>query len=191
MEGVQATEAVWTTADYALIVSICSAGLSLMSFVWGIWSKFIYPRGKVRAKLLVSPDPKSDFFRVGSGFVIEAVNLGPGDVVLRGPVVPTRTSGHRKLSVVDYWKIDFTPRIEQPGGWAYTSGGAAIAEDCDWPRRLAPGEIVVTHISCEAVKVAFENAGISLGVSDSTDRFFPLPRNAQAKVRKLLKDIDQ
>jgi len=38
-----------TTADWALIVSIFSFLVSLGGFVWNVWSKFIYPRAKVRA----------------------------------------------------------------------------------------------------------------------------------------------
>lgn len=36
------------TADYALIVSIFSAVLALVSLGWNIWSKFIYPTGRLR-----------------------------------------------------------------------------------------------------------------------------------------------
>jgi membrane associated rhomboid family serine protease len=37
----------WTTADYALIVSLCSAAVSLLSFGWSVWSKFIFPKPSV------------------------------------------------------------------------------------------------------------------------------------------------
>jgi hypothetical protein len=33
-----------TTADWALIISICSVFLSLAALAWNIWSKFIYPK---------------------------------------------------------------------------------------------------------------------------------------------------
>jgi len=33
-----------TTADWALVISICSAFVALLSFVWNVWSKFIYPK---------------------------------------------------------------------------------------------------------------------------------------------------
>jgi hypothetical protein len=32
------------TADWALVISICSAFVALLSFVWNVWSKFIYPK---------------------------------------------------------------------------------------------------------------------------------------------------
>jgi hypothetical protein len=33
-----------TTADWALVISICSALVALASFIWNVWSKFIYPK---------------------------------------------------------------------------------------------------------------------------------------------------
>jgi hypothetical protein len=36
-----------TTADWALVISICSAALSLFALIWNIWSKFIYPKPKL------------------------------------------------------------------------------------------------------------------------------------------------
>jgi hypothetical protein len=35
-----------TTADWALVISLCSVAVSLAGFVWNVWSKFIYPRAK-------------------------------------------------------------------------------------------------------------------------------------------------
>jgi hypothetical protein len=37
-----------TTADWALVISLCSAAVSLASFVWNVWSKFIYPKPVLR-----------------------------------------------------------------------------------------------------------------------------------------------
>lgn len=37
-----------TTADWALVISICSAAVSLAGFVWNVWSKFIYPKPDLR-----------------------------------------------------------------------------------------------------------------------------------------------
>lgn len=37
-----------TTTDYALIISIFSACIALASLGWNIWSKFIYPKGRLR-----------------------------------------------------------------------------------------------------------------------------------------------
>jgi hypothetical protein len=37
-----------TTADWALVISLCSAVVSLAGFVWNVWSKFIYPKPRVQ-----------------------------------------------------------------------------------------------------------------------------------------------
>ena len=50
-----------TTADWALAVSLFSFVVALAGFVWNVWSKFIYPRAKVRAYiclLYTSPSPR-------------------------------------------------------------------------------------------------------------------------------------
>ena len=36
------------TADWALVISLCSFGVSLAAFVWNVWSKFIYPKPQVQ-----------------------------------------------------------------------------------------------------------------------------------------------
>jgi hypothetical protein len=36
-----------TTADWALVISICSAFVAMLSFIWNVWSKFIYPKPKL------------------------------------------------------------------------------------------------------------------------------------------------
>lgn len=37
-----------TTADWALVISIGSLLISAPGFIWNVWSKFIYPKAKVR-----------------------------------------------------------------------------------------------------------------------------------------------
>src|SRR5437016_14515453 len=37
-----------TTADWALVISILSAAVSLAGFIWNVWSKFIYPKPILR-----------------------------------------------------------------------------------------------------------------------------------------------
>jgi hypothetical protein len=37
-----------TTADWALVISIFSAVVAVASFLWNVWSKFIYPKPVVR-----------------------------------------------------------------------------------------------------------------------------------------------
>jgi hypothetical protein len=38
------------TAQWALVISIGSVLLSLAGFIWNVWSKFIYPKPRVRVR---------------------------------------------------------------------------------------------------------------------------------------------
>lgn len=48
--GAEAGHAIWTTGDYALVVSLCSAGISFVSLGWNVWSKFIFPKPRLRVR---------------------------------------------------------------------------------------------------------------------------------------------
>ncbi|KQZ05877.1 hypothetical protein ASD21_17980 [Caulobacter sp. Root1455] len=71
-----------TTADYALIVSLFSVAISLASFVWNVWSKFIYPKGDVRVSFHqatitgpgIEPENRPMFM------CVSASNYGPSEV---------------------------------------------------------------------------------------------------------------
>lgn len=74
-----------STADYALIVSLCSAAISLAGFVWNVWSKFIYPKAKLKvgyvAICIIQADdvPGERPLYV----TINVTNFGPTDVTIR------------------------------------------------------------------------------------------------------------
>lgn len=73
------------TADYALIVSLCSAAISLAGFIWNVWSKFIYPKGDIKVSFYVAvmfqqgqdPDNRPTFL------CLAVVNHGPTDVTIQ------------------------------------------------------------------------------------------------------------
>lgn len=71
-----------TTADWALTISLGSAMVSLAGFVWNVWSKFIYPKPKIRVSLqrirVFQGKPTS--LRALS---LTAVNMGPAPVQLQ------------------------------------------------------------------------------------------------------------
>ncbi len=60
-----------TTADWALVISICSAFLALASFIWSVWSKFIYPKARVETTFSIMETQSVD----GRGW-ISAISLG-------------------------------------------------------------------------------------------------------------------
>jgi hypothetical protein len=77
-----------TVADWALVVSLCSVAIALGSFVWNIWSVFIFPKAKVRVSFSMST-----IFHPGTlhhdkdVLTLSATNMGPGDVTLHGAIV--------------------------------------------------------------------------------------------------------
>lgn len=68
-----------TTADWALVISLLSLVVSLGAFIWNVWSKFIYPKPKVRvACAFVDVVGGDDVDEVS----LTAVNHGPIEVTL-------------------------------------------------------------------------------------------------------------
>ena len=67
----------WTTADYALILSLFSIVLALASFVWNVWSKFIFPKPKLEtyAGYFVSGNPTAS--ETDHYIMLTVVNHGP------------------------------------------------------------------------------------------------------------------
>ncbi|MCP3444206.1 hypothetical protein [Bradyrhizobium sp. CCGUVB14] len=70
------------TADWALVISLFSLVVSAASFVWNVWSKFIYPKPGVRVSFKMvqfiseNSDDVPEVLRLG------ATNMGPGEVIL-------------------------------------------------------------------------------------------------------------
>ena len=75
-----------TTADWALVISICSALVSLAGFVWNVWSKFIYPKPRVQVafRMMTIVQDGSDDESVLS---LSAINMGPIEVTLYNALV--------------------------------------------------------------------------------------------------------
>lgn len=70
-----------TTADYAFVVSICSAIVALASFIWNVWSKFIFPKPHIRASAAISSLHWGA--RVTNRHLsLSLTNHGPGEVTI-------------------------------------------------------------------------------------------------------------
>jgi hypothetical protein len=74
------------TADWALVISLCSFGVSLAAFVWNVWSKFIYPKPQVqvafRMMTIVQGGSADE-----SILSLSATNMGPIEVTLYNALV--------------------------------------------------------------------------------------------------------
>src|SRR5262249_18462678 len=77
------------TADWALVISICSAAISLGALAWNVWSTFIFPKPRVRVSFSINrmvPDHQ----HIGKFLTLSATNEGPNKVILSYVAVRTR-----------------------------------------------------------------------------------------------------
>jgi hypothetical protein len=166
-----------TTADWALIISLVSATVALSSFVWNVWSKFIYPKPKVQVSI-------AKMFLIGEGWEdgpetisISVTNHGPSEVTIRCAVArPAKKWYQRK-----YKKIGM---LNPYKGYPYDlsshgpfSGGL--------PKKLAVGEEFSLYFPVERDWFEKEKL-VDFGVNDTFNRLHWAPRR---QVRKTRKDV--
>jgi hypothetical protein len=121
----------WTTADYALIVSLVSLCFAVASFAWNVWSKFIFPKPKLQVltnvTILVGVEPPGPLV-----WSVKVVNHGPGDVLLEGIVgnmrKPTPWARRQRALMKCYLN------------WPHSMSLSAIGELPNIPRKLTTGE---------------------------------------------------
>ncbi|MGH6811021.1 MAG: hypothetical protein ACREDM_01300 [Methylocella sp.] len=87
-----------TTAHWALAVSLLSLVVAMASFVWNVWSKFIYPKAKLNLEIRVMeivPNPTN----IPPFVVMSATNHGPTDVTLHSAIWGKRKKLFRRRRV--------------------------------------------------------------------------------------------
>lgn len=100
-----------TTADWALIISIFSAIISMAAFVWNIWSKFIYPKAEVRVSFAMIQIFEADTAgQPPSALRLAATNMGPGEVTLVNALILHKghfhqTEGYGLLSTLENFAL--------------------------------------------------------------------------------------
>lgn len=81
-----------TTADWAFVVSIFSAIVSLVSLAWTVWSKWLHPKPKIRIGFavmhIIDENGKSPPFLEAN-----ATNFGPTDTTITNLVARSRADG--------------------------------------------------------------------------------------------------
>jgi len=70
------------TGDWALVISLFSLVVSAASFIWNVWSKFIYPKPVVRVSFKMVQIVGDDLDDIPEVLRLSATNMGPGDVTL-------------------------------------------------------------------------------------------------------------
>ena len=151
------------TADWALTVSLFSFLVSLAGFIWNVWSKFVYPRAKVRASIAVmlimdgDGSPPRKFIR------LSATNYGPTDITLQSHQAKRRQGflcfrRNRELALINPVAH---PDSDEPVGW--------IAPG--FPKKLAVGESASVDFSAKAPKRWVEHGDLYFfGFSDTFRR---------------------
>ena len=165
-----------TTADWALVVSLFSFLVSLAGFVWNVWSKFIYPRAKVRAYIAVMRIYNGDGRPARRTIQLSATNYGPTDITLHGHQVKHRQGflwfrRNRELALINPIAH---PDSNTTTGW-FAPG---------FPKKLAVGEGVGVYFSADAPQRWVEEADLFyFGFSDTFGRLHWCSRTNARKFR--------
>lgn len=127
-----------TTADYALIISLVSAFISLAALAWNVWQKYIFVLPRLQVSFGIGavynrrgPD-ENTAQRGGSLLSLTATNLGPGPVILHSCVVGERRRFRLRTSGLIN-PIDGDPTSATPTSRGPFSGGL--------PARFDAGEV--------------------------------------------------
>jgi hypothetical protein len=168
-----------TTADWALVISIVSALVSAAGFVWNVWSKFIYPKPRVRVSFnmmqIVAKDPLHGL----DVLTLNATNMGPGEVTLYAAMLYKRPWFSRKVSLAL-----LQPLHNFPAQREYTLGpfGGGL------PKKLAVAEEFTVYLTADHEAIAEEKFD-KIGFSDTFGRYHfartPNFREVREKIREL------
>ena len=158
----------WPTANIALVISGCSFLLALASFVWNIWSKFIYPKPKLTVNIAFTV-PVGSVSDAPSAISLTAVNHGPGELILNAPIGKLRES-RAMLSVYSNYpySLNMTPPGHAP----------------DLPRKLSVGESATIYLPKN--KDGFRSL-LSLGFIDGYGREHFASRRSTSSFQNFLR----
>lgn len=160
------------TADWALAISLCSLLVSLAGFVWNVWSKFIYPKPKVRISFYVGR--MVDSTGASPPFIcVSATNYGPGPVKLHSAVGCARKGPFRRKNLVFNTLHDFPDETDLTLG--PFSGGL--------PKQIEPGENFRSYLPLRH-QVLKDESVYKVGFYDTFDRYHWAPRKQVKRVRK-------
>jgi hypothetical protein len=129
------------TADWALIISILSAVGAFASFLWNVWSKFIYPKPVVRVSfgmvtISQNGEPVIEVLR------LMATNMVPIDVTLTQALTMYR---EHPFTDEQYGILNLLPRapLSNDLDSEFASGGGPAAS---LPKTLAVGETYSAYL---------------------------------------------
>ena len=117
------------TADWALAISILSFVVALGGFIWNVWSKFIYPKPRVRVKCAFVHIIELGRPETNDAVSLIAVNHGPIDVTLRTSLLVKR----------NWFGVSTGYGILKPL-FNYPAEKRTLGPSTGFPKKLAVGE---------------------------------------------------
>jgi hypothetical protein len=175
-----------TTADWALVISLCSAGVSLASFVWNVWSKFIYPKPTVQVSfgMMTMMTPAATEARMlqrseNDALGLSATNMGPIEVTLHSVMVGWGFRWWRRRPK-HYALLNPLPSFpDYPGQYDEASGPFAGG----LPKKLKVGEQFTSYFVPDHQGLAKDEAE-RIGFSDTFGRHHWAARRDLIKARE-------
>jgi hypothetical protein len=176
-------------ADWALVISICSAGVSVAGFVWNVWSKFIYPKPRVRVSfsfmtmLMPSAQDQSSLARTeNNALALTATNMGPIGVTLYNTIGASFPWWRRRAASIGL--LNPLPRFpDWPGQFNDAAGPFAGG----LPKKVEVGEQFTVYFVPDHEALASEKLD-RIGFTDTFGRFHWAPRRDLAKARTHIRE---
>ena len=167
------------TAGWALVVSLFSFAVSLAGFVWAVWSKWVYPKARVRVSCavmnLITDDDLSKF--VG----VYATNFGPSDTTLKLLVTRQRPPGWA-------WRLKVGRSRRWKDGWLMSTNDVDLAISGEghglasgMPHKLAVGAEFGTYLPFKH-RHLYKGEIVDVGLVDVFGRTHWAPRKSVRKV---------
>ena len=154
-----------TTSDYALIISLFSLLIAMGSFIWNVWSKFIFPKPKLIVSFMVMKTIPEVPGRERL-LCLSVTNFGPGEVTISAAVArPIRPWYKRRVALGMLNPIDDLLKRDGPTG--PFAGGI--------PKKLAVGENFSVYFPYQA-KLFLNEPLDAVGVHDTFRRAHWAPR---------------
>jgi hypothetical protein len=179
-----------SVADWALVISLCSAAVSLASFVWNVWSKFIYPKPQVVVSfsfmtMLVPAAERHLLTRSeNNALALSATNHGPIEVTLNSVVGaggfcwwkrrPARIGLLNPIPGFPDYPGQYSDELTGP-----FSGGL--------PKKIAVGEQFSLYFIPDHEALAKDEIE-RIGFTDTFGRFHWAPRKDLLKARKHIRE---
>ncbi|WP_027527429.1 hypothetical protein [Bradyrhizobium sp. Ec3.3] len=158
-------------ADWALVISILSALISLASLAWNIWSKFIYPKPVLRvsfAMVTIMQNGSEDI----EVLRLNATNMGPIEVTLMNALMVYR---RHHFTDKTYGILNLLPNAPKTNDFnlEYAYGGGPFA---DFPKKLEVGETFSVYLVPDHETIARGDFR-DIGFSDTFNREHWAPRS--------------